>query len=374
MAIYFSLLILCIITYIILMNTYAKGWKNQPLLKFDALATIPNGISIIIPARNEASNIKKCIDSILNQAYNGEYEIIVIDDNSTDETNNILMQYGKAITTIKNDEKVLNDAYKKRAITKGIAIAKYKVIVCTDADTLRGKYWLASIASAYKPNTYKIYIGPVDYMHTNTLLAKFETVDFITMQGITAAGIYLNLGASCNGANLIFDKSTFESVNGYEGVDNMASGDDILLLHKILAVYSKSAFFIKHTNAIVQTYSTNNWASFVSQRIRWASKSKLYKDVALKIVLSVIFIFNILLLFGLVLVYKGLWVAGGITFILIAKIISEAAITWPSLNFYNKSNLKIWHIILQPLHIAYIVLCAGLGLFKTYTWKNRIVK
>ncbi len=75
----------------------------------------------------------------------------------------------------------------------------------------------------------------------------------MTLQGITGASVYKKVHNMCNGANLAYEKKRFYEVNGFEGIDNIASGDDMLLMHKIENKYPGKIGYIKSANVIVQT-------------------------------------------------------------------------------------------------------------------------
>lgn len=82
----------------------------------------------------------------------------------------------------------------------------------------------------------------------------------------------------CNGANLAYTKQAFEAVNGFHGIDGIASGDDMLLMHKIKQAFPAGISYLKSKDVIVQTAPMHSLSDFMNQRIRWASKSDKYND------------------------------------------------------------------------------------------------
>ncbi len=373
-AAFITLLLLLTLGYAALMAYYASGFKKLQEPKVTATNYLPQGISIIVPARNEATNIKACIDSILLQAYQGPYELIVINDHSTDSTLQIIQQYNTEITVINLEEHISNEpiiAYKKKAISIAITQAKYPIIITTDADTTRGKHWLSTIASVVIKDTHKIYAAPVDYVLTNSWFNWFQCIDFATMQGATAAGLHYNTSSTCNGANLVFSKKVFAAVNGYAGVDHIASGDDVLFMHKVQQRYPFGATYIKHPAATVYTNATPTLATFIQQRIRWGGKSKHLADGKTKAALALIFIYNICLIIATILLFTGKMHWLPFMFFAGIKIGFESMLVHPMLTFFNKNKLRIAHILMQPLHVIYIVIAAVLSLFNTTSWKGR---
>ena len=96
----------------------------------------------------------------------------------------------------------------------------------------------------------------------------------------------------CNGANLAYEKKVFYEVNGFEGIDEIASGDDMLLMHKIQKVYPDKIMFLKSPEVIVQTQPAETLKDFMNQRIRWASKADKYTDKKITAVLFLVYLLN----------------------------------------------------------------------------------
>ena len=129
------------IAYAFLILFYTKSWKQIPLQAFSDAADqgSPVTFSVIIPARNEAAVIVSLLESIKKQSYSSSlFEVIVVDDHSTDQTAALVQQLitahsgMPAIRLISLDQDALN-SYKKKAIETGIAAARNQWIVCTDA-------------------------------------------------------------------------------------------------------------------------------------------------------------------------------------------------------------------------------------------------
>jgi poly-beta-1,6-N-acetyl-D-glucosamine synthase len=371
MGIFIFVLLLCSIGYIALFGLYIKGWQAVDEEKTSGQHQCKTSITVIMPARNEEALIAKAIDSILLQQYDATFELIVINDHSTDATQQICESYGNRIRLINLTETVASGAYKKRAITDAIEIANGTLIITTDADTNRGVLWLQSIAQYYEQHNCKMIAGPVNYFSEKGWLNKFQVIDFLCMQGVTAASLQFKFNSTCNGANLAYTKKAFETVGGFTGIDHIASGDDMLLLHKIEQAYPNGVHYLKNKNAIVSTYAMPSVASFFQQRIRWASKAKYYTDKRVSTVLALVWLYNVLMLAQFFLLYKSLFsLSAGIIYFGI-KIIVEQVLLKEVAAFFGHKNLRLWHVVLQPVHIIYIVSAGILGLVKKYDWKGR---
>jgi glycosyltransferase involved in cell wall biosynthesis len=210
------------VLYIGLMLLYRQGWERQDEFIIPAGYVPKTKISIIIPARNEEDNIGKCLDAILQQDYPKDlFEVVVVDDHSTDDTVSIVTGYANVKCIKLSDhptDKII--AYKKKALSIGISNSNGELIVTTDADCYMGKHWLKHIAAQYEQDNAVMIVAPVDFTCNNSLVQTFQSLDFMSMQGITVASHKLGLGNMSNGANLAFTRKSYEAVDGYIGIDH----------------------------------------------------------------------------------------------------------------------------------------------------------
>ncbi len=372
---YISLFFL--IAYGILMQLYFHWWKQAPVFSTtDMESWVPEKkITVIIPARNEAANIGNCLRSLLHQNYPAHLlEIIVVNDESTDETARIVQSFQHASVQLIQTDSSTTTAPKKNAINTAIKIATGELMVTTDADCTASPDWIRTIAF-YHHQTNAVFIAaPVKMKDAGSLLAKFQALDFLTMQGITAASVYKRFHNMCNGANLAYDKTAFEKVNGFSGIDTIASGDDMLLMHKISKAHPGQIGFLKNTGAIVETAPAANWSEFIQQRIRWASKARYYKEPAIFWVLLLVYFTNFLLIAVVASSIANPIMFGYFLLLCALKFLAEFLFVQSVARFFQQSHLLIYLLILQPVHIIYIVLSGFLGQVKTYSWKGRRLK
>lgn len=173
----------------------------------------------------------------------------------------------------------------------------------------------------------------------------------------------------CNGANLAYEKNVFNEVNGFSGIDNIASGDDMLLMHKIAKQHPEKVHYLKSKKAVVSTQPMKTWKEFFNQRIRWASKAKHYNDKRIILVLLLVYLFNLsfllLLIAGCWFWFIGLW---------IAKTMIEFPFVYSVSIFFGKQSLMKYYFFFQPIHIFYTIISGLFGQFGKYEWKGRKVK
>jgi glycosyltransferase involved in cell wall biosynthesis len=374
----FSILLFIIYSSLILF--YHQSWLSIPVSRGQSAIDniLSTSISVIIPARNEENNIRACLDSILKQSYPATLiEIIVVDDFSTDRTAEIVTSFAdKNVTLLLLKDFTTGElnSYKKKAIEVGISKAKGDLIITTDADCIVPNSWLQIIVSFYERTHPAFIAAPVSYYGENNFLKIFQSLDFMTLQGVTGASVYKKFHSMCNGANLAYEKKVFYEVNGFAGIDTIASGDDMLLMHKIFLLYPDRVLFLKSPGAIVQTKPSETWSEFFNQRIRWASKADKYPDKKITAVLLMVYLFNVwILVLGILSIfYPALvsWFLG----ILVAKTIVELWFLYPVATFFKKDKLLWWFPLAQPFHILYTIIAGWLGKFGSYKWKERKVK
>ena len=233
--------------------------------------------------------------------------------------------------------------------------------------------WLKLYDDFICSNDVVFVAAPVMFTRPKTILSLFQFIDFMALQATTAAAVAAGFHSMCNGANLAYNKSVFLEVGGFRGIDNIASGDDMLLMNKIKNKYPSKIGYLFHRNAIAITEPMPTWKAFYNQRIRWASKADSYKDKTLLPTLILIYLFNLSIIIWFVasIFNVTLWLFAVV--LLTIKIIVEWRFLKVGFQFFGKVNL-INFFLLQPLHILYIVIAGWLGKFGSYSWKERKVK
>ena len=379
--VYITIITLLSLFYFYIMNRYRTGWQSLPVWEIPTTFQAKTIVSVLVPARNESENILNCIHSILNQDYpNSLFEIIVINDHSTDNTAELIAQLNHPQVKLLNLAELLKEddetqSFKKKAIEIAIAHATGELIVTTDADCIVPKDWLRFFVSYHQKYGSKFIAAPVNFYQEKSLIEKFQSLDFVGMMGITGAGIDQQLMNMCNGANLAYEKKVFNEVNGFEGIDHVASGDDMMLMQKVAEKYPNKIGFIKNKKATVLTLAKPSWTAFLNQRIRWASKSTSYQEWKVTFILAMVFFFCVSIVVNLLLIpFFGNILLIIFVIQLLIKAIADYLLLKEMSNFFDRKDLMkiFWPALF--LHLTYIVVVGFLGnLKKDYDWKGRKV-
>lgn len=395
--------ILLCVGYVCLQIFYVYNWRKIATPQANSIEPKSLSVAVVIPARNEATNIEHLLLSICQQTYSSSLiEIIIVDDFSEDNTasiaENILQQqnFSFKILQLKNYPQQ-HLAHKKSAIEYAISQTTQEIIITTDADCVVKPTWIEEIVQRFATTNANLIASPVLLIDNKkmTFWKRFECLDFCGMQLITGASIEAKIFNMANGANLAYKRAAFVACGGYDGINTKASGDDMLLIYKIAQLDKNKIEYLKKYNAIVQTPPTQNSKDFLHQRFRWAGKASDYQDwrISLMLLLVLLFCITIVVNFSIAIAYLIYYrifpnysIDGLINFlhILVFGILFVFQITLKTIidyfllntatQFFRTPHLKKYFLISEYLHILYIVVVGILGNFVKPRWKGRMLR
>ena len=352
---------------------YFKSNKNLSKQRF----------TIIIPFRNEVKNIPVLAASLQKLAYpNSQFEVFWINDDSTDDSVSILTEFlhKNAHWNLINNERKTGSP-KKDAINIAVLKAKYEWIITTDADCIVPQNWLQTFGSFIDFNKEKTHMiaGAVAYKTNHSFLHHFQQLDFLSLIGTTIGSFGIGKPFMCNGANLCYRKTTFFEVNGFEGNDTFASGDDVFLLEKMSTKYPMGIRYLKTSEALVVTKPMNDFKSLVNQRIRWASKisatsSWFGKVTGVLVLLMNLFVVGILVFsrnYFATLNEETHTIIKKLGVVLLVKFVIDFILIYKTHRFVGLKKGLIYYIpsfFIYPIFVIYIVV---LSMFRKVVWKGR---
>jgi cellulose synthase/poly-beta-1,6-N-acetylglucosamine synthase-like glycosyltransferase len=356
--------------YLVIILFFTTGW----LLKHNYINSSTEKttfISVAIAARNEEKQILFLLKALKDQTYK-HFEIIFVDDHSTDKTATIISDFLFAEKRLISLPEKLHG--KKSAIALAISQAKGNLIVTTDADCIPEPKWLETIADFYEKEKPDFIIGPVKHSGKLSFLQKLFSLDFLSLQASGAGASEMKKPFICNGANIAFKKSLWNDVS-LSLNQPFASGDDVFLLHTIIKkVPSVNIRFLFSKDVIVKTPAPDSLSAFFNQRIRWASKAKGYKNT-MAVITSIVVLFINISLYGL---FVGLFFYLPILYCFLAlftlKLLVDFPLLYFSAAFFNERKLLIYYLPLQIIYFTYTSILAFCSLFGNYNWKDRKVK
>lgn len=323
--------------------------------------------SIVVPFRNENENLPILLNSLSKLKYPMElFDVILIDDDSEEVFRIPDVVFNVRI--IKNIR--VSNSPKKDAITTAMNIAKNDWIITTDADCVVNENWLLALDNYIQLHSVSMIAGAVTYECKDSFLHHFQQLDLASLQGATIGSFGIGKGFMCNGANFAYKKSLFEALNGFEGNNKMASGDDVFLLQKAIVRFPKKVHYLKSENHIVSTKPVNSWRALFHQRVRWASKTSSYQSrfgIGLGLV---VFGGNLCWVLAL-----SFWLLAWIPFqylvvLILSKFIVDTVLIYRTNRFLTKKSIH--YLILSSIFYPFFSVSVALySFFGKYEWKGR---
>jgi glycosyltransferase involved in cell wall biosynthesis len=240
-------------------------------------SSVQEPVSVIICARNEADNLNNFLPAILSQDY-PEYEVIVVNDCSTDDTDDIVKKYMEQdpklrTSQIKEDKKFSHG--KKLAVTIGIKAAKYDRLLFTDGDCKpESNRWLSKMSSNFS-DKIAIVLGYGGYFPQPGLLNKYIRYDTLVIALQYFSYALCRIPYMGVGRNLAYKRSLFYSGKGFASHFHLASGDDDLFVNEH-ATKTNTAIEFSHESH-TRTAPKESYDKWSFQKKRHFSTNKLYK-------------------------------------------------------------------------------------------------
>ncbi|OUR98340.1 glycosyltransferase [Flavobacteriales bacterium 33_180_T64] len=370
------LIIIFIITffYLLLIGSLIYGFDNVINFKLEDIAP-KTKFSIVIPFRNEAKNLPVLIASISRLNYPSSlFEILLVNDESTDDSiekiNTNLSNLKSVNISILENLRQTNSP-KKDAITTAIKKAKHEWIVTTDADCELPKYWLDTFDNYIQNNNPNVLVAPVTYSNITSFFERFQLLDILSLQGATVGGFGIKKPFLCNGANLAYKKTLFNTLNGFEGNLDIASGDDVFLLEKAVKRDKKNVHYIKNSQIIVHTKPESSFKKLKAQRVRWAAKTSRYNTSFGKLTGFIVLLMNALLI-SLPLLYLVQIIALKILiYTYTIKVLIDFLLLFKSARFFEQERYLPSYLFSSLLYPFFCVYVAFISMFKGYKWKDR---
>lgn len=328
-------------------------------------------VSVLLCVRNEADNLRRNLPVILEQQYPA-FEVLVIDDDSTDGTAAALRQFQKTYAHLR----VLHAGPKTRpgkkaALEQGIRAARFEWLAFTDADCRpAGSHWLRQLSAGFgtPPAAVEIVLGYGPYRQAPGALnrwIRFETVQ-TAMQYFSFARIglpYMGVGR-----NLAWRRQVFERVGGFDAHASLASGDDDLLVNAAARRHNTAVCL--DPAAFVYSEGEPGWRQWWRQKQRHLQAGRQYRPEhqALLGLLALTQVLHYFLLIPLASSDFGI-----ISVVLYAiRMASAFPIYWKVLRQFRDEQLLIWFPLLDALLAFYYAVFVPLVLIRSnylISWK-----
>lgn len=340
--------------------------------------TAQPSVSVLVPARNEEASIGECVASLLAQEYPKEkLEIIVIDDQSTDRTAEIVRGFcaeHSSVRLLHVTDRPAGVSPKINALEAGIGASHGEIIFTTDADCFVQPGWIAACMKQFE-DSVGVVTGTTVFENrgdASPLLFGIQFLDFLSHTACAAGAIGNGSVNNCNGSNMAYRRAAYDRAGGYAALASMNTGDDSLLAQRIAAETPWSVGFVLDARAQVTTLPVSTWAQFFRQRMRWAAQTSDYHPETLGFLVATFLYY--LLLTGTAIaaffdpLYALLFAAG-----YAPKFVVDYLILRRFTGLTNTRTLLKYYIPAAVLHIPVIFIAVIGGYFAKFEWKGRAV-
>jgi glycosyltransferase involved in cell wall biosynthesis len=314
-------------------------------------------VSVIICARDEDENLARNLPGVLVQEYPSTSEVVVVNDNSVDDSKYILQELKKRfkslhIVELTQEAKLING--KKYPLSVGIREAKHEILLLTDADCVpSSEKWIEKMQDGYSDNT-EIILGYGAYHKRKGVLNKlirFESFHTgLQYLSYALAGMpYMGVGR-----NLSYKKSLFFRNKGFSSINHIPSGDDDLFVNK--AATRKNTAVIIDEEAVTRSIPKTSWKSWFRQKTRHYTTAKYYKPkhkFLLGLYFTTHFLFYPLFVTSLIL-YGWKWPL----IVFGARFLVQAFVLFKAMKKMGEKDLWPWFLFLDIWMFFYYIIFA----------------
>jgi cellulose synthase/poly-beta-1,6-N-acetylglucosamine synthase-like glycosyltransferase len=323
-------------------------------------------VTIIVAARNEEKNIRKCLESLVQIDYPHEkLEIIIVDDYSTDSTGKIIDEFSNRYPFIKKvipSLKVIPKPGKTNAIVNGIKNSKGEIIFTTDADCVVQPSWIKTQLKYFTDN-----IGVVTgftFQKSYSQFTGMQNLDWVYLLTVAAGTINLGLPLSCIGNNMAYRRNAYDWVGGYENI-KFSVTEDFALLHKIHKHTHYNVVFPTEPSGINLSEPCQDWKTLYRQKHRWG-KGGLDSPLIGFVIMFWGWLSHLLILLQI-------FFGSGLTILLTTlKILSDLVFLFIPLKKFKMVNQLKYFLAFEIYFILYVLILPFIVFFdKKVIWKER---
>ena len=370
-------MMLFIIYIIALLYLIYLIWITEPLFsKYDINKKSYNPyVSVIISAKNESKHIIDLMKGLNNQNYpNNKFEIIIANDQSVDDTLDKMLSMQNKITNLKIvdiKKTPRNWASKKWALSQCIKKSEGEIIIQTDADCIHKEDWILKMVEPFENTNIGFVAGPSYIGIKNNFWNELLKLESVAQESFSYANSKRQLYLSCTARNIAFRKIAFQEIDGYDGISQIKSGDDDLLLHKIVTHTNWDIKYIANMKSLVVSTIPESFKSFYLQRLRYASKGLIYYNIKtpkeVKIILPFLFLTNLMTVVSILFFINYQTISWFLPVLI--KSLGDLIL----INQYMskiKINFKLlYFIILMIIHPFYIIIIGSVAPLINVQWK-----
>jgi cellulose synthase/poly-beta-1,6-N-acetylglucosamine synthase-like glycosyltransferase len=325
-------------------------------------------VSIIVAARNEELNIRRCLDSLMRLTYPPELlEVIIVNDRSTDATPDIIREF----TARRSNIHLLNARVglghlrgKANAISQGIETSTGEIILMTDADCTLPPGWVEDTAKYYVDRSVGIVPGFTAIRHDN-MFEAMQTLDWFALFSVAASATKLGFPVTAVGNNFTIRRSAYDAVGGYAGIPFSVT-EDYALFHAVTSGTSYRACFPLDPSTVVESEPCKTWRDLYRQRKRWFAGGRDMDARSISIFASA-WLLNAMILAGLFIEVSPLLVS-----VVVLKMGVDFALVLPAIAAFRRWELLSAFPLYAIYYFFYVLIYPPIVLIgRNVVWKDQ---
>ena len=345
-------------------------------------------VSIVVAARNEEAAIAACLQSLRDQRYEGDLQIVVVDDRSSDRTEDIIRSMAPGmpqLKLVKAASALRFKCPKKSALAQGIEASSGELLLLTDADCTPPPDWVALTAARFAIAEVGVVAGYARPSQPRKLRERLLALDNAAIGALSAGSIGMGSPLACTGRNIAYRRRVYEETGGFEAIGHLVGGDDVYFVRHVAAATSWQIVY-NCCQAIVECATDPiGISAVVNQKLRHASKAGRYTGAA-RCVGAVAYFFHALLLAAAcqLLLKTVNWTGAAtlcwpsalrlsidvVSLVWGAKLGVDLALVWRFLRPGPERSLLRHLPLLEIVYIPYVLLFVPLGGMGWFRWKT----
>lgn len=341
--------------------------------KYDSNPDQFPSISVIVCMHNEEKNAAACLDKLVVQDYPADrFEIVVVNDRSTDGTGRILKQYTEKYSFINHidiSQIEKNITPKKYAINQAIVSSRGDIILLTDADGRPTNQWVKEVSSLFS-DLVGMVIGYAPYiteLSQTTFWNRLLSLEYFSQAAVAAASCGVGYPVTCVGTNMAYRKVVYNQLGGFGIYKNLHTGDDDLFLQRVREETDWQIAYVSVEKSHVYNEPPATWQKFYQQRIRYASKGFKY-PFRITLILILFYFLNLLLLVSPLLLLTCSDCILPFLAILLLKLISEFSFLKLASSYLEDKRFFNLFPVAFILHIPYVVFFGLFAQILNFKW------
>lgn len=323
--------------------------------------------SVVVIARNEEDALPRLLESLTRLKYPAErYEIILLDDGSTDRTGQLMVEYATRYPhwkALQHDKRNAELKGKKDALTRAVGISRGSIILTTDADCRVPSNWIGSVVSCFTPRIGMV-LGNSPVIRKRGLLNIYQRFDNLCEASLAAATAYYNNPSHSNARNLAFRKDAFQEAGGYAEGDALATGDDYFLTRQIRTQTKWKFRYNLDPESFVYTEEPVWGRRYIHQQLRRNSKA-FHLTPAYFLMGAVVVLCHFIL--ALLLLMPSRWPLLGC--LLLGKLVFEFVPTLAGARLFGQLDLLKYFPVLWVVYPFLYLTTQLIGSLHLYRWK-----